>query len=61
VALNPARVPPGYPESELLDDARARLATYTLPALARLAELSLEGAGDAGRWVDIESPSIGSI
>ncbi|HKX68222.1 MAG TPA: FAD/NAD(P)-binding protein [Intrasporangium sp.] len=49
VALNPARVPPDYAGSDALDDARARLATYTSPALARLAELSLEGAADAGR------------
>lgn len=61
VALNPARVPPGYAGSDALDDARARLATYRSPALARLAELSLAGAGDAGHWVDFESPSMGSI
>jgi hypothetical protein len=40
VALNPARIPPGYPASAALDDARERLATHTQPALARLAELS---------------------
>ena len=39
VALNPARVPPGHPSSAALDDARERLATHTLPGLARLAEL----------------------
>lgn len=61
VALNPARIPPGYPGSDSLDDARARLATYTRPALARLAELSLQGAGEAGHWVDVESPSMGNI
>jgi hypothetical protein len=61
VALNPARIPPDYAGSAALDDARARLAMYTHPALARLAELSLEGAGDAGHWVDVESPSMGSI
>jgi hypothetical protein len=43
VALNPSRVPPGHPPSAALDDARARLATYTAPALAKLASLS--GAG----------------
>jgi hypothetical protein len=40
VALNPARIPPGYPASAALDDARERLGTYTRPALARLAELA---------------------
>ena len=39
VALNPARIPPGYPVSEELTDARERLARHTGPALARLAEL----------------------
>ena len=39
VALNPARIPPGHPESPALDDARDRLATHTGPGLARLAEL----------------------
>ena len=39
VALNPARIPPGHPESGGLDDARERLATYTRPGIARLAEL----------------------
>ncbi|WP_230209051.1 pyridine nucleotide-disulfide oxidoreductase [Nostocoides sp. HKS02] len=39
VAINPARIPPGHPESARLDDARERLATYTRPGLARLAEL----------------------
>jgi hypothetical protein len=39
VALNPTRVPPGYPPSAALDDARERLAAHTAPALARLAEL----------------------
>jgi hypothetical protein len=39
VALNPARIPPGHPESAALDDARERLATHTRPGLARLAEL----------------------
>ncbi|MCW2739159.1 NAD(P)-binding protein [Nocardioides sp.] len=37
VALNPARVPPGHPGSAALDDARARLAEHTAPALAKLA------------------------
>ena len=39
VALNPSRVPPGYPASAALDDARERLGIHTRPALARLAEL----------------------
>ncbi|MEU4453507.1 pyridine nucleotide-disulfide oxidoreductase [Nocardioides sp. NPDC023903] len=39
VALNPARVPPGYPGSAALDDARERLARHTKPALAQLAQL----------------------
>jgi hypothetical protein len=39
VALNPARIPPGYPVSDDLSDARERLARHTGPALARLAEL----------------------
>lgn len=40
VALNPARIPPGYPASAALDDARERLGVHTKPALARLAELA---------------------
>jgi hypothetical protein len=40
VALNPARLPSGSEESPALSDARARLATHTQPALARLAELA---------------------
>jgi hypothetical protein len=39
VALNPARVPPEHPGSAALDDARARLAASTRPALDRLAQL----------------------
>ena len=39
VSLNPARTPPGYPESGVLDEVRERLATHTGPGLARLAEL----------------------
>jgi hypothetical protein len=39
VALNPARVPPGYPGSAALDDARERLARHMKPGLARLAEM----------------------
>jgi hypothetical protein len=39
VALNPARVPAGHAGSPELDDARARLATVTAPALARLTDL----------------------
>lgn len=37
VALNPARVPAGHPGSAALDDARARLAEHTGPALEKLA------------------------
>lgn len=40
VALNPARIPPGYPASPALDDARERLARHTSPGLARLATLA---------------------
>ncbi|GGU13613.1 pyridine nucleotide-disulfide oxidoreductase [Nocardioides albus] len=40
VALNPARVPPGYPGSAALDDARERLARHTIPALTQLAQLA---------------------
>jgi hypothetical protein len=39
VALNPARIPPGYPGSPALDDARERLAAHTKPGLARLATM----------------------
>jgi hypothetical protein len=39
VALNPARVPPGYPASGALDDARERLAAHGRPGLAQLAAL----------------------
>jgi hypothetical protein len=39
VALNPARVDPDHPGSAALDDARARLARWTGPGIARLAEL----------------------
>ena len=39
VALNPARIPSGYPETAALDDARRRLAQHTRPGLARLVEL----------------------
>jgi hypothetical protein len=39
VAINPARTPPGYPPSEALDEATARLAANAGPGLARLAEL----------------------
>lgn len=38
VALNPSRVPPGYPPTPALDDARERLGVHTRPALAKLAE-----------------------
>lgn len=40
VALNPARVPAGHPGSPALDDARARLAEHTEPALRKLAAWS---------------------
>lgn len=40
VALNPSRVPQGYPPSAGLDSARERLAAYTGPALEKLAEFS---------------------
>jgi NAD(P)-binding Rossmann-like domain len=39
VALNPARVAPGHPESAALADARERLSRYTDPGLAGLAAL----------------------
>jgi len=39
VALNPVRVPAGYPESQALSDAQERLARYTGPGLANLAVL----------------------
>lgn len=39
VAINPARVPAGYPASAALDDARERLARHTKPGLAQLIEL----------------------
>ncbi len=37
VALNPARVPAGHPGSPALDEARGRLATFSAPALEKLA------------------------
>lgn len=40
VALNPARIPPEQAGSAALDDALERLATFTRPGLARLAELA---------------------
>lgn len=40
VALNPARIPPGHPQSPALDHARERLASSVGPGLAKLAELS---------------------
>ena len=39
VALNPARVPDGYPGSRALSDAQERLAEYAGPGLANLAVL----------------------
>ncbi|RPF28917.1 NAD(P)-binding protein [Georgenia muralis] len=38
-ALNPARIPPGYPSSAALDDAHERLRTYGAPGVARLEQL----------------------
>jgi NAD(P)-binding Rossmann-like domain len=40
VALNPARIPPGYPGSPELDDVLERLRTNSGAGVARLAELS---------------------
>lgn len=40
VALNPARIPPGHPPSDVLDNARQRLSTHTAPGLTRMAQLS---------------------
>jgi hypothetical protein len=40
IALNPARIPPGYGGSPELDDALGRLQTDAAPGLARLAQLS---------------------
>jgi hypothetical protein len=40
VALNPARVPDGYPASATLSDAQERLAKYTAPGLAGLSALA---------------------
>ncbi len=39
IAVNPARIPPEYPESAALDDAVARLARYIGPGVSRLASL----------------------
>ena len=43
VALNPARIPPGHPGSDAVDDARERVAAHSPPGLARLAELITPG------------------
>jgi hypothetical protein len=43
VALNPARIPPGHPGSDAVDDARERVAAHSPPGLARLAELVTQG------------------
>jgi hypothetical protein len=43
VAINPARVPAGYPPSAALDAVRERLAAATPPGLAGLARLSSAG------------------
>ncbi|MEI7058217.1 pyridine nucleotide-disulfide oxidoreductase [Nocardioides sp. CCNWLW239] len=40
VPLNPARIPPGYPGSAALDDARERLARHTKPGIAQLTQLA---------------------
>ena len=40
VALNPARIPPGYSSSTALDTVLARLQEHSGPGLARMAELS---------------------
>ena len=39
VALNPSRIPDGYPASAALDDARARVAASTAPGIAALERL----------------------
>jgi hypothetical protein len=39
IAINPARVPSDHPGSAALDEARDRLARFTAPGIARLAEL----------------------
>lgn len=51
VALNPSRVPPGYPSSPAVDHARARLAEFTPPALDRLAEFASARTQPPGRVV----------
>lgn len=40
VAINPTRIPPDYGPSAALDEARGRLAQWTMPGIARLDELS---------------------
>ena len=40
VAINPARIPPGHPRSDALDNALERISRYTRPGLTGLAELS---------------------
>ena len=40
VALDPARIPPGYPASAALDNVRERLAAHTASGLAKLRELT---------------------
>ncbi len=37
--MNPARIPPEYPDSPALDDAVGRLGRYVGPGVARLAVL----------------------
>lgn len=39
-AINPGRIPAGYPESAALDDAQERFRTHVGPGLARLQELA---------------------
>ena len=48
VALNPSRVPPGYPPSAALDSARERLAASAAPGLEKLTAF-MNGSGGAQR------------
>jgi hypothetical protein len=48
VALYPARIPPGHPGSEALDQARARLAEHAGPGIERAVAL-VEGSRDRTR------------
>lgn len=42
IALNPARIPPGYGSTPALDDALERLRRFTTPGLDRLTELAAD-------------------